>query len=178
MRPARGVRARRSRFSVVVVALVLAVSGVVVWRWRAGGASSQAGGSNGGFVPSPGASASPSGGEPGPINTAFPGLTTFRGNATRDYYGSGPMPTNPEVLWRCPKTGALCAKSNGSGIGFHASTKVWCGTGWTGQPNVIPGARGGVEVRVGAFDRDYHFLNGLTGKPLRPDLATGDLAKG
>src|SRR5439155_13581370 len=26
----------------------------------------------------------------GPINTAFPGLTTFRGNASRDYYGEGP----------------------------------------------------------------------------------------
>jgi hypothetical protein len=177
MRPASSVRSRRSRFSIVVVALALAVSGVAVWRWRSGGTSPQAG-SNGGFSPSPGPSGSPGGGEPGPINTAFPGLTTFRGNATRDYYGSGPMPSNPQVLWRYPKTGGLCAKSNGSGIGFHAGTKVWCGTGWTGQPNVIPNARGGIEVRIGAFDRDYHFLNGLTGKPLRPDLTTGDLAKG
>src|SRR6266542_3527135 len=35
-------------------------------------------------------STGPSGGfppTPGPINTAFPGLTTFRGNATRSYYG-------------------------------------------------------------------------------------------
>ena len=177
MRPASSVRSRPSRFSIVVVALALAVSGVAVWRWRSSGTSPPAG-SNGGFSPSPGPPGSRGGGEPGPINTAFPGLTTFRGNATRDYYGSGPMPSNPQVLWRYPKTGGLCAKSNGSGIGFQAGTKVWCGTGWTGQPNVIPNARGGIEVRIGAFDRDYHFLNGLTGKPLRPDLATGDLAKG
>ena len=88
MRPASNVRSRRSRFSIVVVVLALAVSGVAVWRWRSGGASPPAG-SNGGSLPSPGPSGSPGGGEPGPINTAFPGLTTFRGNATRDFYGSG-----------------------------------------------------------------------------------------
>lgn len=33
-------------------------------------------------------------------------------------------------------------------------------------------------MRVGAYDGHYHFLNGRTGRPLRPDLVTGDLAKG
>src|SRR2546428_3759276 len=32
---------------------------------------------------------------PGPINTAFPGLTTLRGNPTRDYSGDGPLPKHP-----------------------------------------------------------------------------------
>jgi hypothetical protein len=55
---------------------------------------------------------------------------------------------------------------------------VWCGLGWTGQPNVIPREDGRVEIRFGAYDAHYHFLNGLTGKPLRADVVTGDLAKG
>src|SRR5205823_2091511 len=35
-----------------------------------------------------------------------------------------------------------------------------------------------VEVREGAYDGHYHFINGLTGAQYRPDLVTGDLAKG
>jgi outer membrane protein assembly factor BamB len=56
--------------------------------------------------------------------------------------------------------------------------KKWCGTGWTGQPNVIQRANGRIEVREGAYDDRYHFLDGRTGQPVRPDLVTGDLAKG
>jgi PQQ-like domain len=110
---------------------------------------------------------------PAPINTAFPGLTTFRGNATRTYYGEGPLPSHPKVLWRYPKTGGMCLRSSNID-----GTRVWCGTGWTGQPNVVPGKNGAVEIRFGAYDGHYHFLNGLTGEPVRDDLVTGDLAKG
>jgi hypothetical protein len=39
-----------------------------------------------------------------PINTAFQGLTTFRGNASRSYYGTGPVPRDPTVVWRSPPT--------------------------------------------------------------------------
>jgi len=56
--------------------------------------------------------------------------------------------------------------------------REWCGTGWTGQPNVIVGEQGRIEVRINAYDGAYHFLNGRTGEPLRPELQTGDLAKG
>jgi hypothetical protein len=110
---------------------------------------------------------------PAPINTAFAGLTTFRGNASRSYYGRGPVPTSPSILWRYPTSGGLCSRSRDLG-----TTSLWCGTGWTGQPNVIPGKHGSVEVRIGAFDSNYHFLDGRSGQPLRPDLVTGDLAKG
>ncbi len=111
---------------------------------------------------------------PGPINTAFPGLTTFRGNATRDWYGKGPMPKHPEVLWRYPASGGMCASSTD-----NHGTRTWCGTGWTGQPNVIASNKGrGLELRFGAYDDHYHFLDGRTGQPVRPDLVTGDLAKG
>ena len=48
----------------------------------------------------------------GPINTAFPGLTTFRGNASRSYYGQGPVPTDPVKRWTFPADGQkLCAMS-------------------------------------------------------------------
>ena len=56
--------------------------------------------------------------------------------------------------------------------------RSWCGTGWTGQPNVIVGADGAIEVRINAYDGAYHFLDGRTGEPVRPPLQTGDLAKG
>jgi outer membrane protein assembly factor BamB len=104
-----------------------------------------------------------------------PGLTTFRGNLTRTYYGEGPIPrTQPRVLWRFPRTGGLCAQSSD-----EHGTETWCGLGWTGQPNVIPhGRRGPLELRVGAYDDRYHFLDAATGRRMRPDLATGDLAKG
>ena len=110
---------------------------------------------------------------PGPINTRFPGLITFRGNASRSYYGEGPLPRDPKILWRYPASGGLCSSSNNLG-----KTKVWCGTGWTGQPNVIQARDGRVEVRIGAYDGGYHFLDGNTGEPIRPTLVTGDLAKG
>ncbi len=110
---------------------------------------------------------------PGPINTAYPGLTTFRGNATRDYYGEGPLPTHPKILWEYPPSGGLCSTSSDL-----FGTRTWCGTGWTGQPNVIQHPGGLIEVREGAYDKAYHFWNGLTGAVLRPDLVTGDLAKG
>jgi hypothetical protein len=113
------------------------------------------------------------GATPGPINTKFAGLTTFRGNASRSNYGLGPIPQNPDIVWRYPKSGGLCSSSNNLG-----KTKVWCGTGWTGQPNVVVGGDGSVEVRIGAYDGHYHFLDGATGEPVRPELVTGDLAKG
>ncbi|HEX2267059.1 MAG TPA: PQQ-binding-like beta-propeller repeat protein [Actinomycetota bacterium] len=109
----------------------------------------------------------------GPINRDFPGLTTFRGNATRSYYGEGPLPKRPSILWRYPRAGKMCMLSENLG-----TSKLWCGTGWTGQPNVIPNEDGGVEVRFGAYDGKYHFLNGRTGATVRPALKTGDLAKG
>jgi outer membrane protein assembly factor BamB len=110
----------------------------------------------------------------GAINPRVPGLTTFRGNLTRSYYGAGPVPrTSPRVLWRYPERGGMCSSSTD-----ESGTTTWCGVGWTGQPNVIPGKRGLVELRFGAYDRGYHFLDAATGKPVRKTLLTGDLAKG
>lgn len=109
---------------------------------------------------------------PGPVNTTFEGLTTFRGNATRTYHGEGPVPLDPVIGWRTPSE-RMCSVSF---VGIDASE--WCGTGWTGQPNVVVGEDGTIEVREGAYDGMYHFLDGTTGLPVRPALPTRDLAKG
>ncbi len=110
---------------------------------------------------------------PEPANTDFAGITTFRGNETRSYYGAGPVPRHPEILWRYPASGSLCSISSD-----QDGPREWCGTGWTGQPNVIVRRDGKIEVRINAYDGAYHFLNGRTGEPIRPQLQTGDLAKG
>ena len=123
------------------------------------------------IAPTPTQSAAPS--TDGPINTAFPGLTTFRGNASRSFYGEGPIPKHPTVLWRYPSSGGLCSQSSD-----QEGKRLWCGTGWTGQPNVVVGKQGKIEIRIGAYDGHYHFLDGKTGQPTRLDLVTGDLAKG
>jgi outer membrane protein assembly factor BamB len=107
-----------------------------------------------------------------PINTAFEGMTTFRGNATRTYYGEGPVPLDPVIGWRSPSE-PMCSFSF---VGIERSE--WCGIGWTGQPNVVVGQDGAIEVREGAYDGMYHFLDGLTGLPVREPLPTRDLAKG
>lgn len=110
----------------------------------------------------------------GAINPKFPGLTTFRGNLSRTYYGEGPVPRHPVIRWRYPATGGMCAQSSD-----EHGTETWCGVGWTGQPNVIPHKKSGLlELRFGAYDDHYHFLNARTGKQIRSDLVTGDLAKG
>ncbi|GMU54028.1 MAG: hypothetical protein AMXMBFR33_31740 [Candidatus Xenobia bacterium] len=81
------------------------------------------------------------------------GVLCFRGNATRTYYGSGPVPQKPRVRWKAPV--------GGSG--------VWAGTGWTGQAAVVqwPG-RSAPEVIVGGLDGRVRFFNGFTGKVTRP----------
>ncbi|HEX9236228.1 MAG TPA: hypothetical protein VF972_08110, partial [Actinomycetota bacterium] len=162
------------RFLALITVLTLAVG-----LWRSGVVGSVLGGTDNTSAASRPGQASHSSVptqanlRPGPINTAFPGLTTFRGNATRDWYGKGPVPKHPRILWRYPQSGGMCRKSKSLGV-----VKTWCGTGWTGQPNVIQQPDGTIEVRFGAYDGHYHFLNGRTGQPLRPDLVTHDLAKG
>jgi outer membrane protein assembly factor BamB len=98
-------------------------------------------------------------------------LTMFRGNATRSWYGRGPVPRRPDILWRYPSR-RLCAYSL-----VGTTSREWCGSGWTGQPAVIERV-GGVEVIVGTYDRGIHFIDGATGRPRRPPFLTGDIIKG
>ena len=107
-----------------------------------------------------------------PYGAAVDGILTFRGNPTRTWYGTGPMPARPAKAWRFPATGKLCSLSSDP-----AGTREWCGTGWTGQPAVFERA-GRTWLVVGAYDRAVHFLDAATGERLLPDFPTGDLIKG
>jgi outer membrane protein assembly factor BamB len=158
---------RRSAATVAALtaALVVVLLGGAILRGRANG--SDVGQPAQATLPSPDGVRTP-----GPVGDTVEGLTTFRGNLTRSYYGEGPVPADPVIRWREPDR-PMCMTSI---VGLASSE--WCGTGWTGQPNVIQQPDGTVEVREGAYDGRYHFVNGKTGAPLRPDLVTRDLAKG
>jgi hypothetical protein len=103
-----------------------------------------------------------------PYGDTVDGLITFRGNPTRTYYGKGPVPKNPQVLWTFPESGGMCGESSG---------KTWCGTGWTGQPSVWE-KDGQTWVAFGAYDKAVHWLDGGTGERLLADFPVGDIIKG
>lgn len=102
------------------------------------------------------------------------GLTMFRGNPTRNWYGTGPVPTSPpRTLWSYPSSGGMCGQSSVGG-----EVRTWCGTGWTGQPVVWNRPDGVTEVIFGAYDKSVHFLDAATGEQTRPSFPTGDIIKG
>ncbi|MEZ5273745.1 MAG: PQQ-binding-like beta-propeller repeat protein [Ilumatobacteraceae bacterium] len=108
-----------------------------------------------------------------PYSQAVPGVLTFRGNPTRSYYGTGPMPrTTPQVLWSYPGNGPMCGESS-----EYGNVRTWCGTGWTGQAAVFE-RDGRTWVVFGAYDYKIHFVDAATGQDIIPPFATGDLAKG
>ena len=95
-----------------------------------------------------------------PYGTTVQGMLTFRGNPTRSYYGEGPVPAAPKILWRFPASGGLCHTSTDQ----HGA-RVWCGTGWTGQANVWTNPKDGkLWLAFGAYDAAYHFLDPATGE--------------
>ena len=100
------------------------------------------------------------------------GITTFRGNPTRTYYGTGPISDSPSVQWTYPGSG-MCSEASNFG-----ETTVWCGIGWTGQPMVWERPDGKTEIIVGAFDNAIHFVDADTGEDLRPPFETGGHVKG
>jgi outer membrane protein assembly factor BamB len=101
------------------------------------------------------------------------GLTMFRGNPTRTYFGSGPIPaTAPDRLWRYPDN----PMSGQSPVGNQP--KTWAGTGWTGQPLVHVRDDGRTEVIFGAYDKHIHFVDADTAENLRPPFDMGDIIKG
>ena len=153
--PARVVTPRAALTLALVTAAVVALVGFGLLR---GGGDE--GLRSGASLPPPGNVKTPA-----PANRSFDGLTTFRGNESRSYYGEGPVPRNPVIRWRQPGE-KMCMSSL---VGIERDE--WCGTGWTGQPNVIAHGDGSIEVREGAYDGAYHFVDGLTGVPVRPAVA-------
>lgn len=100
------------------------------------------------------------------------GILTFRGSPTRTFYGRGPVPEDPEVAWRYPETGGLCRSST-----VGSDTRLWCGTGWTGQPALFR-RDGRLWSVFGALDGAVHFLDAETGEPLLESFQTDDIIKG
>lgn len=100
------------------------------------------------------------------------GLTMFRGNPSRTWYGQGPIPADLQVQWRFPEE-PMCSNSPVGG-----QDKIWCGSGWTGQPLVWERPDGITEVIFGAYDQAIHFLDAATGERTRPDYDMGDIIKG
>ncbi len=77
------------------------------------------------------------------------------------------------MLWSYPgQSGGMCAESS-----VGSETKVWCGTGWTGQPSVFE-RDGRTWVVFGAYDRNIHFVDYETGQDILPPFPTGDIIKG
>ena len=101
-------------------------------------------------------------------------LLTFRGSPTRSYYGTGPVPQSPRIAWSYPPSSQEPMCSESSWLGAQVE---WCGTGWTGQPAVVP-YDGRTWVIFGAYDGAVHFLDAETGEQLLPSFQTGDLIKG
>ncbi len=108
-----------------------------------------------------------------PWATKTVGYLTFRGNPTRSWYGQGPVPDNPQVLWTYGgPNGNMCGKSSEG-----TNTQTWCGDGWTGNPNVFE-RDGKTWLSFGGYDYGLHWLDADTGKELVKTYKTGDLAKG
>jgi hypothetical protein len=131
-----------------------------------------------GTGPQPAAPAANLWSDPGWVAQPYPpgkvsGLLTFRGNPTRSYYGSGPVPrTTPVRDWVYPRTGGLCGTSID-----EDGEKLWCGTGWTGQPALFE-REGRTWAVFGAYDYGIHFLDADTGRQIIPPFRTGDIIKG
>lgn len=103
---------------------------------------------------------------------AVEGLLTFRGNPTRTFYGQGPVPRQPSIIW---KWEIGCSNSTVGG-----EPKNWCGSGWTGQPSVFhpPGQPDAWWVAFGGYNRKVNFLDPASGAEVYPAYATDDIIKG
>ncbi|MBS1195834.1 MAG: hypothetical protein H6R33_554 [Actinobacteria bacterium] len=106
-----------------------------------------------------------------PWGTTVTGLLTFRGNPTNSWYGTGPIPASPSVLWKYPD--APMGSSDDDGV-------PWTGVTWTGQPVIWQRPDGVTELIFGATDARLHFLDPVTGAELRDTyyVGTGGHIKG
>lgn len=107
------------------------------------------------------------------------GLLMFRGTPYRNFYGTGPISLNtPESVWKYPNENSknnkpLCARSY-----VGNTSKIWCGSGWTGQPVVWVRPDGITEIITNTYDKGIHFINATNGTQTRQPFYTGDIIKG
>ena len=107
-----------------------------------------------------------------PWSSSVVGQLTFRGNPTRSYYGLGPLPKAPKVLWRYPKSGGMCSSSP-----VGNTPHSWCGSGWTGEPAVWEQG-GKTLIAVGTYDQHIHFINAVDGSDWLDPFDMHDIIKG
>jgi len=107
-----------------------------------------------------------------PWSSEVKGQITFRGNPTRTYYGLGPVPKDPKVLWTYPESGGMCSNSPVGGV-----AKTWCGSGWTGQPSLWE-QDGRTWLSFGAYDSNIHFMDAADGSDILTPFPMGDIIKG
>lgn len=106
-----------------------------------------------------------------PWGSTVSGVLTFKGNPTRSFNGTGPVPVAPRVLWTYPNQ-RMCGESS-----EYGEVRTWCGTGWVGQPAIFE-RDGRTWVVFGAYDYKIHFVDAMTGEDIIPPFPTRDIAKG
>ena len=180
----RGVRAVEA---VLVVGLMVAIAGGVAWAVgavRAVTTERPAAEAPKTATETPGPSSGATQAPPSatePTAPVVPGLPvdegdgvkvgTYLGNASRTFYGIGPVPEKLKVIWK-----------NRIGTGQTAGTKSvkgttnWSGTGWTGQATIIRDA-GKLNLVIGGFDHGLRRIDAATGKTIWryefPDVIKG-----
>ena len=100
------------------------------------------------------------------------GLLTFRGNPTRDYYGQGPVPAAPHVVWKYPGK-AMCSLSEDRG-----ETTTWCGNGWTGRARRLRARTGAPGWCSTATTAPSTSSTPTPARTSSPPFPTGDIIKG
>ncbi|MCX8006522.1 MAG: PQQ-binding-like beta-propeller repeat protein [Coriobacteriia bacterium] len=92
-------------------------------------------------------------------------IATFLGNASRTFYGVGPVPERLEVVWKARigggttgGTGKRSAEASATG-----GMVTWHGTGWTGQPALVREG-GRLYLLVGGFDHGLRKIDAETGR--------------
>jgi outer membrane protein assembly factor BamB len=99
-------------------------------------------------------------------------IATFLGDATRGYYGIGPVPETLNVIWKASIGGGTTGGTTKAGGGLV----TWYGTGWTGQPALVREG-GHLFLVVGGFDHNLVKIDAETGKELWA-YAFDDVIKG
>ena len=87
----------------------------------------------------------------GDTSAAPDAMLMFRGNPSHTFYGTGPVPSQPKVLWkhRMKDFDSL----------YYGTPHTWSGTGWTGQATVKDG-----YVFIGSQGRSFYAYEAATGK--------------
>lgn len=87
----------------------------------------------------------------GDASTAPDAMLMFRGNPSHTFYGTGPVPDAPKVLWKHRMIDFETL--------YYGNPHTWSGTGWTGQAAYYAG-----YVFIGSQGRSFYAFEADTGK--------------